>query len=75
MSKLSPYSQKDILDYLYNHVQQLEHPRQLGKALVGDLKGLWRYRVDKFRVICEIQDDKLVVIVLRIGARDSIYYK
>lgn len=51
----------------------LENPRQKGKALTRDLSGLWRYRIEDFRIICEIQDSELVVLVLKAGHRSKIY--
>jgi mRNA interferase RelE/StbE len=73
LSKLDRSSQKEILKYLHKTIATLEHPRQLGKALRDNLKGLWRYRVDKFRIICKIQDEQLIVLVIKIGKRDEIY--
>ena len=74
LEKLDYASAKIIQHYLNNKILQLEHPRQLGKALRDNLKGLWRYRVDKFRIICKIKDDQLIVLVIKIGKRDEIYY-
>jgi len=45
----------------------------LGKALRGNKKGLWRYRVDKFRIICKLEEDKLVILVVKIAKRDVVY--
>jgi len=42
-----------------------EDPRQWGKALHGDKAGLWRYRVGGYRPICEIQDNKVTVLLLQ----------
>jgi mRNA interferase RelE/StbE len=50
-----------------------DDPRRMGKALKGPLGDLWRYRVGDFRVICDIQDGVLVVLVLQIGNRREIY--
>jgi mRNA interferase RelE/StbE len=50
-----------------------ENPRTSGKALKGNLGGLWRYRVGDYRVLCEIQDAKLTVLALAIGNRREIY--
>ena len=49
-----------------------EFPKQ-GKPLSGNLKGLWRLRVDKFRIIYQIKDNELIVFVLNIGNRKNIY--
>ncbi len=45
------------------------HPEQLGKPLTGPLKGLWRLRVDDYRVIYRIEKDKLVVLIVKVGIR------
>ena len=50
-----------------------ENPRIKGKPLTGDLKGLWRYRVGDYRILAEIQDDKIVILILDIGHRSKIY--
>jgi mRNA interferase RelE/StbE len=63
-----------ILKFLYERVAKLENPRSLGQALQGtEFGGLWRYRVGDYRIICEILDKKLVVLVLRIGHRREVY--
>ena len=48
-------------------------PRRFGKALTANLSGLWRYRIEDYRVICQIQDDKLVVLALKVGHRREVY--
>lgn len=73
LTKLSQDKQEFILEYLYNHILILQHPKQLGKALRHDLKGLWRYRIEKYRIICKIEEDKLIILVLRIGKREVVY--
>lgn len=50
-----------------------EDPRRFGKALKGNLRGLWRYRVGNFRIICRIEDEVLSVLVITIGHRRDIY--
>ena len=54
-------------------INKLEINPFIGKALVGNLSGLWRLRVDNFRIIYQIEKGKLVVYVLDIGARKNIY--
>jgi mRNA interferase RelE/StbE len=73
LAKLSPDVQILISDYLYNQVLSLEHPKFFGKALRGNKKGLWRYRVDKFRIICKLEEDKLIILVVKIAKRDVVY--
>lgn len=56
-------------------VSTLDNPRSRGKALEGDLKGLWRYRVGDYRIICDIEDGVMVVLVVEVGHRSRIYDK
>ena len=72
LTKLDKTMQKRILDYM-DEVGHLENPRSRGKALVDNMRGLWRYRVGDYRVICEIQDSKIIISVLKIGHRKNIY--
>ena len=62
-----------IVDYMSVAVANLEDPRRRGRALVGPLGGLWRYRVGDYRVICELRDDCLRVLVVRIAQRTRAY--
>ena len=48
-------------------------PRRFGKALTGDKIGWWRYRVGDYRILADIQDDKLVILVIEVGHRSSVY--
>ena len=48
-------------------------PRRFGKALTGDKKGWWRYRVGDYRILADIQDDKLIILVIEVGHRSSVY--
>lgn len=73
IKKFDQTHQKEILDYLRNRVMMKHDPRQLGKALVGDKVGLWRYRVRDYRIICRIEDNKLIILVLAVGHRKEIY--
>lgn len=54
-------------------VGQLEDPRAIGKALSANLRGFWRYRVSNYRIICEIDDDKLIICVVEVNHRKNIY--
>jgi len=73
LRKLDKQSADAIERYLDNRVLKASHPKDLGKALALNYKGLWRYRVEKFRIICRIEDHKLVVLVVKIGSRDEVY--
>lgn len=73
IGKLGRQAQTSILSYLRERVQAAANARQLGKMLQGDKQGLWRYRVGDYRIICDIQDSSLKVVVLAIGHRKEIY--
>ena len=73
LRKLDKQMARRIVDYMNERVAVLEDPRIMGKALTGALGELWRYRVGDCRVICDIQDDALRVLVVRVGSRDKVY--
>ncbi|WP_425474468.1 type II toxin-antitoxin system RelE family toxin [Staphylococcus gallinarum] len=64
-----------LLKWINNNVHNIENPRLHGKALQGELSGLWRYRVGKYKIIVEIQDNELIVLAIDIGIRGDIYNK
>ncbi|WAC49374.1 type II toxin-antitoxin system RelE/ParE family toxin [Asticcacaulis sp. SL142] len=64
-----------ILDYMDARVATADDPRQSGKALTGPLGSFWRYRVGDYRVICDIQDGELCVLVVEVGNRKEVYRK
>ena len=72
LKKLDNSVKKRILDYMDN-ISKLDDPRTRGKALVGNLSGLWRYRIGDYRLLCRIIDEKLVIIVVEIGHRKEVY--
>ena len=60
--------------FLHERVARLDDPRSIGEALRGSRLGeFWKYRVGDYRLICKIEDDRLVVLVLRVGNRKEIY--
>ena len=65
--------QTRIVRFLRERIASAEDPRRLGKALRGQSAGLWRYRVGPFRLICTLEDDRLVVLVLRVGDHREVY--
>ncbi len=73
MSKLDWQSAARITVYLRTRVSLLDDPRSLGHRLVGPLAGYWRYRVGDYRIICDIQDRLVRVLVVRIGHRRDVY--
>ena len=71
--KLDKYTQKLIDAWIRKHLETNENPRSFGKPLVGSKSGQWRYRVGDFRLLCLIQDDRLIVLVIKIGHRRDLY--
>ena len=56
-----------------SEIATLDDPRSRGKALTSNFAGLWRYRVSDYRILCRIYDDKLVITVIEIAHRSTIY--
>ena len=73
ITKLSRSAQNVIQRFLRERLLSAENPRQWGKPLHGEKRSLWRYRVGDYRLICDIQDEKLVVLLLEVGHRKGIY--
>ncbi|MDD2725327.1 MAG: type II toxin-antitoxin system RelE/ParE family toxin [Methylovulum sp.] len=73
LRKIDKPQQKRITAFLLERLEKSENPRANGKALLGNLSGLWRYRVGDFRLLCRIEDNELVVLVIEIGHRKEIY--
>jgi mRNA interferase RelE/StbE len=74
LEKLDHNVQRRIWNYLNERVAPLENPRRLGEALQGERFGeFWRYRVGDYRLITKIENDRLVVLVLRVGHRREVY--
>lgn len=71
--KLDSSVQKLVASYIKHNLENTDDPRIHGKALIGDKKGLWRYRISNYRLIVEIQDDKLIILILTFGHRKDVY--
>ena len=75
LDALDPTSRRRIQRFLQEWLQQTDNPRQRGKPLSGRYAGLWRYRVGEYRLVCQIQDARLVVLVVKLGHRGDVYKK
>jgi mRNA interferase RelE/StbE len=73
LKRLDRPIQREILDYMDARVAAADHPRKFGNPLRASKFGLWRYRVRDYRIICELQDNRLVVLVVAVGHRSTIY--
>jgi mRNA interferase RelE/StbE len=74
VSKLDRAVAQRIVNYLREHIANLDDPRDLGRALSEDrFKGLWRYRVGDYRIIARIEDQAVRVLVVSVGNRREVY--
>jgi mRNA interferase RelE/StbE len=74
LRKLDRSLARRLVDFMDERVAVQADPRSMGTALTGPLLGsYWRYRVGDYRIICDLQDDRVVVLVLEIGHRKEVY--
>lgn len=73
LDELDPQQAKRILKYLFERIATEEDPKRFGDHLKHNLYGFWKYRIGNFRIICDIRDDILVVLVIRISHRREVY--
>ena len=73
LRKLDKQTARRIVDFMDERIAAMDDPRSSGKALSGPLGALWRYRVGDCRVICDIQDGALRVLVVQVGNRREVY--
>ncbi|MFC2316025.1 MAG: type II toxin-antitoxin system RelE/ParE family toxin [Selenomonas massiliensis] len=62
-----------ITQWIKKHLMDCDNPRAFGKALVGNLKGYWRYRIGNYRLLAIIKDDELIIVAIEIEHRKSVY--
>lgn len=73
LSKFDKPEAQRIMRFLHERIEPIEDPRSLGKALSGRLGTFWRYRIGEYRLICDIHDRELIILVIRIGNRKDVY--
>ena len=73
LSKLDREIARLIVRFLEEKIAGSSDARLYGHALVGDQKGRWRYRIGDYRVVCELRDSELLVLVVTVGHRKEIY--
>ena len=73
LKKLDRSTASLITGLLRKNIEGCSNPRQHGKGLTADRSGQWRYRVGNYRIIVDINDEKVLVLVLEIGHRKNIY--
>jgi mRNA interferase RelE/StbE len=63
-----------ILRFLYDRIRPLDNPRKIGEALKGpEGEKYWKYRVGDYRIICQIKDREIIILVVKVGHRKEIY--
>lgn len=73
LNRLSREIRQEIADYLDARVAAADESRRFGKPLRYGLAGLWRYRVRDYRIVCEVRDQTMVVLVVGVGHRRDVY--
>jgi mRNA interferase RelE/StbE len=73
ITKLHRQAQQAIVRFLRGRLAGTENPRQWGRPLQGEKRGLWRYRVGDYRLICDLQDERITVVVLQVGHPKDVY--
>ena len=73
LKKLDRQMQREVLDYMEKRIARAGDPRSFGKPLRHSKFGLWRYRLRDFRIICQLQEAKLIVLVVAVGHRSTVY--
>lgn len=75
LRKMDQFQSALITRWLYQHIDGTDEPKKLGKGLTANHSGHWRYRIGNYRVIVDIQDDKMIVLAIQVGHRKNIYHE
>ncbi len=73
LKKLDKHTASLILGWIRKNLEDCENPRVHGKALTANHSGKWRYRVGDYRILAEIQDEEIIILILTVGHRRDIY--
>ncbi|MBS5857522.1 MAG: type II toxin-antitoxin system RelE family toxin [Clostridia bacterium] len=73
LKKIDKHIASLIIGWLEKNIEGCENPRIHGKGLVENKSGQWRYRIGDYRVLCEINNQEIIVLVLEVGHRREIY--
>ncbi len=73
LKKMDKATSALILGWIRKNIENCDDPRVHGKGLTANRSGQWRYRVGDYRIIAEIQDEKVLILVVNIGHRSEIY--
>ncbi|MDY4813463.1 MAG: type II toxin-antitoxin system RelE/ParE family toxin [Ruminococcus sp.] len=75
LKKLDKPTASLIIGWIEKNLVECENPRQYGKGLVANHRSEWRYRIGNYRLIADIQDEKITILILNVGHRREIYKK
>lgn len=73
LKKLDKYDASLLIGWIEKNLVGCDDPRHFGKALSNNLSGQWRYRVGDYRLLCEIQDEEITILIINIGHRRDVY--
>lgn len=73
LKKLDRHTAALILGWIRKNLENCENPRQYGKGLTANKSGQWRYRVGDYRLLAEIEENKIRILILNVGHRRDVY--
>lgn len=73
LKKMDKFQSKLIMNWIKNNLLNTNDPRQHGKGLSANKAGFWRYRVGDYRIIADIEDEELIILIIKVGHRRKIY--
>ena len=73
LKKLDKHISALIIGWIEKNLVDCEDPRRYGKGLVANRSGEWRYRIGDYRILADVQDDKLVILIITVGHRREVY--
>lgn len=73
IKKLDKTIQRLLIAWIEKHLEGTDNPRRQGKGLTGERAREWRYRIGNYRIICDIQDSRMIILALEVGHRKNIY--
>ena len=73
LRKLDPFVMRTIYAWIGKNLEGCTNPRIHGRGLTANLGGQWRYRVNDYRLIADIQDDRVVILIVKVAHRSTVY--
>lgn len=73
LKKLDPFVRRTLIAWVEKNLEDCADARAHGKSLVGDKSGLWRYRIGDYRLLCRLDDGRLVIEAIKVGHRREVY--